>query len=281
MGQYVSSALGSEQPPVVRASPANARQNSGLLSYFRTPQPEPHTIFRPPNEVLEAFEALCHLLPPELCGDILNLAEYWTLTSSMRRQRIRLSSGTTFMQVERNEGWPPFPCEMEEHQSWARFEPGEFPYLISLPIGAALDENGDVVQGDGGYLRQVVVEMKSRDQGWSDAQGQFYGVWTTRLCLYKLTIQGTYEGTYSWFELCLVRDGHEVPGSRCEIQRNVHGEPADALFDETQRQNSRTVHQSTYCTSSVNAQNGQSRQAGRHCRAVCSSHVPRQYRLAV
>lgn len=36
--------------------------------------------------------------------------------------------------------------------------------------------------------------------------------------------QGTYEGSYSWFELGLLRDGKEVEGSRCHLQNNVVGE---------------------------------------------------------
>lgn len=33
----------------------------------------------------------------------------------------------------------------------------------------------------------------------------------------------TYEHSYSWFELSLVRQGKEVPESRTKIQHNVHG----------------------------------------------------------
>lgn len=34
---------------------------------------------------------------------------------------------------------------------------------------------------------------------------------------------GTYEQSYSWFELSLLRDGKEVPNSRHVLQYNVHG----------------------------------------------------------
>lgn len=37
-------------------------------------------------------------------------------------------------------------------------------------------------------------------------------------------LTGTYEHSYSWFEVSLLRDGQEVPGSRTSIQNNVHGE---------------------------------------------------------
>jgi hypothetical protein len=223
MGQYVSTALGiTPTAPVPRPPLASARQNSGLLSYFRSPPVEPHVVARPPSEVLEAHNVLLNFLPPELCSAVLEHAEYWTMSSSIRKQRIRLSSGTTFMQVERADEWPPFPTEVDEYRSWARFDSGEFPYLVSLPVGAALDSRGQVVQGEGGYLRGIEVFMKSRDQGWSDAQGQFYGMFS--LSATKDSPSGTYNGSYSWFELCLIRDGAEVEGSRCDIQRNVHGE---------------------------------------------------------
>lgn len=34
---------------------------------------------------------------------------------------------------------------------------------------------------------------------------------------------GTYEHSYSWFEISLLRNGIEVPDSRIRIQNNVHG----------------------------------------------------------
>ncbi|RSH78261.1 uncharacterized protein EHS24_002726 [Apiotrichum porosum] len=55
------------------------------------------------------------------------------------------------------------------------------------------------------WLRSVTVETFSRDQGWSDNQAAY----------------GTYNQSYSWMELSLLRDGQEVPESRCTIQYNV------------------------------------------------------------
>ncbi len=38
-----------------------------------------------------------------------------------------------------------------------------------------------------------------------------------------MNLTGTYEQSYSWFELSLLRDGKEVRGSRYAVQNNVHG----------------------------------------------------------
>jgi hypothetical protein len=35
---------------------------------------------------------------------------------------------------------------------------------------------------------------------------------------------GTYDHSYTWFDLALLRDGKEVEGSRIDFQHNVHGE---------------------------------------------------------
>lgn len=50
-----------------------------------------------------------------------------------------------------------------------------------------------------------------------------YGPLSTRLYLAD-DMTGTYDASYSWFELSLLRNGREVPESRTKIQYNIHGE---------------------------------------------------------
>lgn len=61
------------------------------------------------------------------------------------------------------------------------------------------------------WVRRIRITTFSRDQGWVDDESQY----------------GTYEGSFSWFEVSLLRNGREVPRSRFEIQRNICGEFGD------------------------------------------------------
>lgn len=58
------------------------------------------------------------------------------------------------------------------------------------------------------WVRRIHIQTLSKDQGWVDDE----------------SLYGTYEGSFSYFEVSLLRNGREVPRSRFEIQRNVCGE---------------------------------------------------------
>ncbi|EJT45370.1 hypothetical protein A1Q1_06133 [Trichosporon asahii var. asahii CBS 2479] len=55
------------------------------------------------------------------------------------------------------------------------------------------------------WVRRIEITTFSKDQGWVDDE----------------SLYGQYEGSFSFFEVSLLRNGREVPGSRFEIQRNV------------------------------------------------------------
>lgn len=58
------------------------------------------------------------------------------------------------------------------------------------------------------WVRRIEITTFSKDQGWVDDE----------------SIYGRYEGSFSFFEVSLLRNGREVPQSRFEVQRNVCGE---------------------------------------------------------
>jgi hypothetical protein len=121
---------------------------------------------------------------------------------------------------------------------------GNYWYMCSEPIGCversaiidqpAMGDDDDGVSPRGdvpdfnvcSWLREIHVETVSRDQGWSSGGAQHYGkVHYLYSGFCHLPNLGTYENSYSWFELSLLRDGEEVLDSRYSIQNNVHGEP--------------------------------------------------------
>lgn len=95
---------------------------------------------------------------------------------------------------------------------------------------SAGDRNGEDDEKLKCWLRGIVIETLSKDQGWSDNR-QAYGtcrlsavLWNFLTCV--LMVSGTYEHSYSWFEVSLLRDGKEVENSRRSFQNNVHGQSA-------------------------------------------------------
>lgn len=69
------------------------------------------------------------------------------------------------------------------------------------------------------WARRIVVETFSRDQGWvAETSQQFYGMSDA-----VTPTEGTYENSFSWFDLGIVRDGKDL-GLRYRIQNNVVGE---------------------------------------------------------
>ncbi|OXC64659.1 hypothetical protein J008_05272 [Cryptococcus neoformans] len=85
---------------------------------------------------------------------------------------------------------------------------GKVWYLVSSPIGC-FGGPAHTKTGRGerrAWVKEVVVETFSKDQGWSN-YAQHYG---------------TYNSSFSWFEVSLLREDKEVPGSRHIVQHNVH-----------------------------------------------------------
>lgn len=51
-----------------------------------------------------------------------------------------------------------------------------------------------------------------------------WSVWVSVLCARHSPNVGTYNSSFSWFEVSLLREDKEVPGSRHIVQHNVHGQ---------------------------------------------------------
>lgn len=86
---------------------------------------------------------------------------------------------------------------------------------------AADEEDHEEEHEEGSWLREVVIETLSKDQGWSSTDPAAYGESPRGFC--SMLILGTYDSSYSWFDITLLREGKEVPDSRKNIQHNVHG----------------------------------------------------------
>ncbi|ORY24020.1 hypothetical protein BCR39DRAFT_548198 [Naematelia encephala] len=244
---------GSEPPSRPSTSRLNPTRNTSrsFMSYFlpiSTPDLTHDHLPPFPADIDETISALSPphlpLLPPEIVYQILDLAEYWLVCRRMSRRPVTVVAGAPSPRLRAPGNQPgsrwlggqeeEMREEMEigddddeeEGEGGLTDREGEVWYLVSSPIGCAEepaeeDSNTNERQmkedtgerGDRhpkhtpkGRLRRVVIETLSRDQGWS-SHAPFYG---------------TYEQSYSWFELSLLRSGKEVPNSRISIQNNVH-----------------------------------------------------------
>nr|XP_019046961.1 hypothetical protein I302_03567 [Kwoniella bestiolae CBS 10118]OCF25891.1 hypothetical protein I302_03567 [Kwoniella bestiolae CBS 10118] len=230
------------------ASPLNPRGQS-ILSYFFNPSTPSltHDHLHPTAlEVRLVSRYLIHLgIPSELIPKVLDEAEYW---SGCRRQRtkhvvvnsldsrLHITNGTHLVQPEDlldSDQVDELPrSAMMSRWGGLRNMNGECWYLASSPVGCTRRprargneqrSHGHVVEGEGGseevvdignsgepdkvWIRKCVIETLSKDQGWSSNNPTHYG---------------TYEQSYSWFEISLLRGTQEVQGSRHSIQYNVH-----------------------------------------------------------
>ncbi|KAK8847574.1 hypothetical protein IAR55_005433 [Kwoniella newhampshirensis] len=213
-------------PPRPSASHLNPNPPT-ILSYF-LPIPAPsltHDHLHPTVlEIRLVTRYLVHLgLPPELVPRILDEAGSW---AGCRRQSVKqlavramdprghVRNGVVWKTGQEDEVG-------EEAIGWnggLKGGPGEIWYLVSSPIGCwhspgeATGSNQlatfvvNDVDRQTVWVREVVIETLSKDQGWSSFREHY----------------GTYEQSYSWFEVSLLRDGREVEGSRHSIQNNVH-----------------------------------------------------------
>lgn len=144
-------------------------------------------------------------LPPEIIVRILDEAEYWHACRIIQKKPLTVTSG----QMPRSQfGVEIWNSGQEEELPAAEMaglvdEPGKVWYLVSKPIGCGLSLSPRSVEtsspqgraqwteedkwkheeeavdqskpGTGAWLREIVVETMSVDQGWSDLH-EFYGM---------------------------------------------------------------------------------------------------------
>lgn len=105
---------------------------------------------------------------------------------------------------------------------------GKVWYLVSSPIGCFGDPdpmNTRVGHGERtAWVKEVVIETFSKDQGWSNYAQHYGGSRSSSPWPCNSPNVGTYDSSYSWFEVSLLRGDKEVPGSRHIVQHNVHGQ---------------------------------------------------------
>ncbi|WVQ79875.1 hypothetical protein IAT38_001975 [Cryptococcus sp. DSM 104549] len=154
-------------------------------------------------------------LPQEIVQIILDHARYWSGCLTVSTDEIKVFSHNSEASPVRSdilgEGQVMQPPEGVENRD------GEVVCMITSAFGGGDDEAGAAGRSDelngvdadklrSSWLREVVVETLSKDQGWSSFPQH----------------HGTYRDNYTWFEIALLRDGREVPESRQETQHNVH-----------------------------------------------------------
>ncbi|WVF69599.1 hypothetical protein IAT40_004377 [Kwoniella sp. CBS 6097] len=229
------------------AAPATTTQSSSeatavpapppsILSYF-FPAPSPslsHDHLKPTLKgILLVMGYLQKLgLPTEIAQNILDQAEYYAACRRHISKKIEVCSTCEVGHVK-NEDQPFSSAQQSEVNQQAlrvggglRNKEGMVWYLCSSLLGCTgVDVNSTTwpsrtkrkssgssaederLREQEVWLRKVVVETFSKDQGWSSGNAAHYG---------------TYQGSYSWFEISLIRGADEVEGSRHTVQHNVH-----------------------------------------------------------
>ncbi|ORX34069.1 hypothetical protein BD324DRAFT_195136 [Kockovaella imperatae] len=187
----------------------------------------------PPKFVSAVSDLLYNRLPPELIPLILEYAAYYSESNVSLARNVALAAGARNPRVRpglggqwRNGQELDLQEEIDVEDAGLTDEPGALWYLVSQPIGYRQEEDrlraedppsdlelvSDSSGGDAGgasksWIRKIVVHTMSKDQGWSSSSQEHYG---------------TYEQSYTWFELSLLRNGKDVEGSRIDFQHNVH-----------------------------------------------------------
>ncbi|WVR04764.1 hypothetical protein IAU60_001776 [Kwoniella sp. DSM 27419] len=207
-----------------------------VIPYFSSPTISTHTHSHPRPTLLSIQLVSRYLmtlgLPPELLSKVLDEAEYFAACTRRIKKKAVIRSRSSKGHVEQDGG--PFVIGQEHEVGIAAFQPGgglknqpgQVWYLVSSPVGcigrpspptqvirsSGRRDEGEVDTGEGvewrkSWVRKVVIETVSRDQGWIQNDPTYYG---------------TYEGSFSWFEITLLRGTDEVEGSRCSVQNNIH-----------------------------------------------------------
>ncbi|WWC86722.1 uncharacterized protein L201_001600 [Kwoniella dendrophila CBS 6074] len=201
-------------------------------------------------------------LPNELIPRILDYAEYWSSCKRKNSKRIlvRSNDNTAYLPdslppPRSEDGLEALFCSGQSNEIplSSRMNPnegkrgggglycenGKIWYLLSSPIGCTSNPQTDLYSSmrpsqsrsnsnmstrtrsnsrlttesdlnenyDQVWVRKCIIETLSKDQGWSSGNPAHYG---------------TYEQSYSWFEISLLRGDKEVENSRHSIQNNVH-----------------------------------------------------------
>ncbi|WVQ98232.1 hypothetical protein IAU59_005355 [Kwoniella sp. CBS 9459] len=239
MGSLLSQPMPAQATASTQATDTGAQPSSAtpvvpapapsILSYF-FPAPSPslaHDHLKPTLEDITLVMGYLQKLglPLEVVQKILDQANYHATCRRHISKRVEVCSTCGIGHV-RNETQPfssPQTSEVVQRAlrngGGLQNREGMVWYLCSSPLGctgADRDPNTRhprTTEGQEGrerqnaWLRKVVVETFSKDQGWSSADPALYG---------------TYKGLYSWFEISLLRGAEEVEGSRHTVQHNVH-----------------------------------------------------------
>ncbi|KIR57836.1 hypothetical protein I314_06341 [Cryptococcus bacillisporus CA1873] len=211
--QGTQSPLPAPQPSL----PSHAPQS--ILSLFLPATPPLLTHDHIPPTLSDITLVTCYLvhlgLPLELALRILDEARYWDGCRRESKKEVMVYSTRDGGYVKRGLEWLTGQEEEVPEAAMAgdgglEGGKGKVWYLVSSPIGCFGDPdpmNTRVGHGERtAWVKEVVIETFSKDQGWSN-YAQHYG---------------TYDSSYSWFEVSLLRGDKEVPGSRHIVQHNVH-----------------------------------------------------------
>lgn len=228
-------------PPHPSRSPLNPTSSRrSAFSYFLpiSHRDLQHSHLNPTlDDVRKTAELLSARLPAELVLRVLDEARYWAGCRTLIQKDLMVVAGHT---SPRNLPQPRTWRNGQETQvGLPEDEDGNVWYLASEPVGC--DEtrlSGSRAGGGGCWVRGLVIETLSKDQGWSSAvqaDRSLYGESLSRV-FPRMTERdkGTYEQSYSWFEVALVRNGKEVENSRRSFQNNIHGQPH--LYDPSPHQ---------------------------------------------
>ncbi|ODN79389.1 hypothetical protein, variant [Cryptococcus amylolentus CBS 6039] len=213
-----SNSLPTAPPPQTLPASSPLSQPKGFMSYF-IPSSEPTHKHRHPtiHDVQLIYAYIASRLPGELVGQVMDEAEIWPVCWRAQRAKMvcpsRVKGGINMMDGGLWETGQEAEVGEAALERGLRCRNGEAWYLVSSPIGCFGEqkegqesETEEHERRRKAWVKKVVIETSSRDQGWSDHRQHY----------------GTYKGSHSWFEISLLRNDLEVPGSRAEIQFNVH-----------------------------------------------------------
>ncbi|WVQ75796.1 hypothetical protein IAR50_005429 [Cryptococcus sp. DSM 104548] len=205
-------------PPQTLPASSPLSQPKGFISYFLPSSEITHKHRHPTlHDIRLISHYLSTLLPGELVERVMDEAEIWQVCWRAQRSKMvcpsRMKGGINATDGSLWQTGQEAEVGEAAMAGGLRCQNGEAWYLISSPIGCSgdQDEEQDAAAEEQSrprraWVKKVVIETSSRDQGWSDHKQHY----------------GTYEGSHSWFEISLLRNDQEVPGSRAEIQFNVH-----------------------------------------------------------
>ncbi|BEI80125.1 hypothetical protein CcaverHIS002_0106540 [Cutaneotrichosporon cavernicola] len=238
---------------LAQSQPSNTPdRGAGVAAYF-LPAPSAQLTHDHPRSasIAAEVEAALGRLPPDIVHRIMDLAGMWTVCRRTNRRPLVVHAGG----AEHGLGGTDWRTGQEDEAAGLVDGPGDVWYLVSAPVGCLGEEDKagrgkedwdasdgpailgseraawlsesrkqrlerDVIEQTEGeeedqdqesnierqcwWLRRIVLETFSRDQGWTVNDDHY----------------GTYVWSYSWFELGLLRGGHEV-GPRHLVQFNV------------------------------------------------------------